>query len=92
MAAIKVGSYTRTAATTHVVNRWHIPNGSDYHMARVVNLFFGDEQAAIEYQKEYRMPPEMADLMTVAKYDDLMAASSKSYSQYKKRFQQDFDK
>lgn len=71
------GSFEREETTTHVVNFWRIPGGTDYTNATPVNIFYSDEEAAKEFCAKWDGPPEMPSLMTIEQYDEIVAASAK---------------
>lgn len=81
----------RTKETVAVVNRWYIPGGYMYDQAKPINLFFDSMEEAVTYQKEYRHPPEMADLQTIQSYDNFLPKYAKDYQDYKRRYQADFE-
>lgn len=60
---------TRQPNSTWVVNRWVVPNGCDYHLARPQNFFFPDQKTAESYAARWSMPPEMADAMSIERHD-----------------------
>lgn len=84
------GSQKRTATTKFVVSRWYIPGGYMYDSARNIDIFFDNEEDANAYAKEYEMPPEMASILPIASYDNIIARVCKNYRDYKKRFYLDF--
>lgn len=56
--------YVCSKDTTHVVTRWHIPNGSDYDRAYIVTAFFTTLEDAQRYENQFSYPPEMAMLFS----------------------------
>lgn len=73
-------SRERQPDSTHVVNMWHIPNGSDYHDAQVVHAFFSSEEQAQKAAKNFEMPPEMAHCMTIEQYDEIRAKVKREHN------------
>ena len=59
------GYLTRRPTSTHKVSYWHIPMGSDYHNARVVECYFDDADSAQRFAAKYHNPPEMAVLIAL---------------------------
>jgi len=52
---------TQQPSSQYFVSYWHIPNGSDYDRARIVKMFFSEEEKeTVEaIVKHYDWPPEM---------------------------------
>jgi hypothetical protein len=65
------GTLDRQPNSTHVVNIWHVPGGSDYSNAKTVNVFFSDEASAEAFDKKWSAPPEMPILLTIEQHDIL---------------------
>lgn len=53
----------RTPEAKYVVSLWYIPNGTDYHAAESIDVFFVDHASADQYAAFFAMPPEMAGMM-----------------------------
>lgn len=53
----------RTPEAKYVVSLWYIPNGTDYHAAESIDVFFVDHASADQYAGFFAMPPEMAGMM-----------------------------
>lgn len=63
------GSPTRQEDTTHVVCLWHIPGSCDHVNAVRVYAYFSDEKMAKAFETQYMYIPEMAIMLTIAKFD-----------------------
>lgn len=71
------GSLIRTEEHTHAVSLWHIPGGCEYHLARLVIVFFLNETDANNFARPNLMPPEIADVtdLTRPAYNNLYKMS-----------------
>jgi hypothetical protein len=52
--------------STCKVSWWHIPVGTDYHHARVIEMYFADSSVAEKFATKYDAPPVLAVFMPLA--------------------------
>ena len=57
------GTFERQSNSVAKVSYWHIPNGSEYDRAEIVEVFFSDMVIAEQFAKNYSNIPEMACLI-----------------------------
>lgn len=55
------GSFVRTEASKFCVSLWYIPNGSDYHAAKSIVVFFESKETMENFHKYFSMPPEIGE-------------------------------